>query len=127
VLLLGCLFHGNGAFFEWQTHRALLREIAVVGTLACGMTVVIVCGGIDLAVGSVLAGSAVSFALLVLPLGVPARGGIGLTLVGTLTLGYLQKVLSLNAYSTEARLMLTGAILIFAVLFQRRLGRTAPG
>jgi ribose transport system permease protein len=50
------------------------------------------------------------------------RGGIGLTLVGTLTLGYLQKVLSLNAYSTEVRLMLTGAILIVAVLFQRRLG-----
>jgi ribose transport system permease protein len=307
--VLGCVWNGNGAFFEWQTHRALLREIAVVGTLACGMTVVIVSGGIDLAVGSVLAGSAVSFALLVLhrgfsgfvslplvllggaaagslsgvlvarariqpfivtlammvfarglakelsggqkvssyfqaaggsfvsvPLppvfrgldqrvlgdsvsvvtliflgaallsfvvlerlrvgrylyavggnfeaarlsGVPVRatlvfayawsgllaalagvcqaaqetqgdpetgagyeldaiamvvlggtslaggrGGVGLTLVGALTLGYLQKVLSLNAYSTEVRLMLTGAILIFAVLFQRRLGRSA--
>jgi ribose transport system permease protein len=48
------------------------------------------------------------------------RGRIGLTLVGALTLGYLQKVLSLNAYSPEARLMLTGAILIVAVLFQRR-------
>jgi ribose/xylose/arabinose/galactoside ABC-type transport system permease subunit len=34
----------------------------------------------------------------------------------------LQKVLSLNAYSTELRLMLTGAILILAVLFQRRMG-----
>jgi ribose transport system permease protein len=53
------------------------------------------------------------------------RGGIGLTLVGALTLGYLQKVLSLNAYSTELRLMLTGAILIGAVLFQRKLGRSA--
>jgi ribose transport system permease protein len=307
--VLGCLFNGNGAFFEWQTHRALLREIAVVGTLACGMTIVIISGGIDLAVGSVLAVSAVSFALLLLHHGVAAlaalpivllggaaagavsgllvarariqpfivtlammvfarglakelsggqkissyfqapdgrfvsvplppvfraldqrvlgdsisvvtliflgsllvsyvvlerlrvgrylyavggnfeaarlsgvpvratlvfayalsgvfaalagicqaaqethgdpetgagyeldaiamvvlggtslaggRGGIGLTLVGTLTLGYLQKVLSLNAYSTEARLMLTGAILIFAVLFQRRLGLAA--
>lgn len=308
VLLLGSVFHGNGAFFEWQTHRALLREVAVIGTLACGMTVVIVSGGIDLAVGSVLAVSAVSFALLVLPHGISAlaaiplvlasgaiagalsgllvarariqpfivtlammvfarglakelsggqkissyfqgadgrfvsvpqpaifraidqrvlgdaisvvtliflgsalltwvvlerlrigrylyavggnfeaarlsgvpvrktlifayalsglfaalagicqaaqethgdpetgagyeldaiamvvlggtslaggRGGIGLTLVGTLTLGYLQKVLSLNAYSTEVRLMLTGVILIVAVLFQRRLGRS---
>ncbi len=51
------------------------------------------------------------------------RGRIGLTLIGALTLGYLQKVLSLNAYSTEARLMLTGAILIAAVLFQRRSAR----
>ncbi len=305
VLLLGCVFSGQGAFFEWQTHRALLREISVHGILACGMTVVIVTSGIDLSVGSVLALSAVVFALLTLhrgwsapvailwvlasgtlagvasgllvawarvqafivtlammvfarglakqlsggqkvshyfagadgqfvsvpePLffgmldrkvlggnvsvvtlvflgcalltwvvlerqrlgrylfavggnfeaarlsGVPVagtlvfayalsgffaavagicqavqetqgdpetglgyeldaiamvvlggtslsggRGGVGLTLIGALTLGYLQKVLSLNAYSTELRLMLTGAILVAAVLFQRRL------
>ncbi|MCA9622178.1 MAG: ABC transporter permease, partial [Myxococcales bacterium] len=48
------------------------------------------------------------------------RGGVGLTLVGALTLGYLQKVLSLNAFSTETRLMLTGGIIVAAVLFQRR-------
>ena len=53
------------------------------------------------------------------------RGGVGLTLVGALTLGYLQKILSLNAYSTEARLMLTGVIIIAAVLFQRRMGGSA--
>jgi len=51
------------------------------------------------------------------------RGGVGRTLVGCLTLGYLQKVLSLNAYSTEVRLMLTGAIIIAAVLIQRRTDR----
>jgi ribose transport system permease protein len=49
------------------------------------------------------------------------RGGIGLTLIGALTLGYLQKTLSLNAYSTEVRLMLTGVILVGAVLFQGRM------
>ena len=37
-------------------------------------------------------------------------------------MGYLQKILSLNAFQTEVRLMLTGAILLFAVLFQKRLG-----
>jgi ribose transport system permease protein len=308
VLLIGSAFHAEGAFFAWQTHRALLREIAVPGILACGMTVVIITAGIDLAVGSVLALSAVTFALVSMHLGWPAmlalavvlvigasagalsgtfvaafrlqpfivtlatmvfarglakelsggqkvssyfrdasgefvavpmpavwstldsrvladsvsvvtlvfvtcalatyvvldrlrigrylraiggsfeaarlsgvpvkgtlifayalsglfaavagicqaaqetqgdpetglgyeldaiamvvlggtslsggRGGIGLTLVGALTLGYLQKVLSLNAYSSEARLMLTGAILIAAVLFQRRASST---
>jgi ribose transport system permease protein len=51
------------------------------------------------------------------------RGGVGRTLVGVLTLGYLQKVLSLNAYSTEVRLMLTGAIIVGAVLIQRRTQR----
>jgi len=304
VLLIGLVFHQQGAFFRWETHRAMLREIAVHGILACGMTVVIVTAGIDLAVGSVLALSAVTLATLLMPLGYSApaavvvvlavgaatgvvsgalvaryrmqpfvvtlammvfarglakliadgkkvttyvtgpdgtghlvelpalfsavdhkvlggnvtivslvfavvalltwvlldrlrigrylyavggnaeaarlagvpvrrtllfayaycglcaavagicqaaqethgdpetamgyeldaiamvvlggtslmggRGGVGLTLVGALTLGYLQKVLSLNAFSTEARLMLTGAIIIAAVLFQRR-------
>jgi ribose transport system permease protein len=308
VLLLGSLFHAHGAFFEWQTHRALLREIAVHGILACGMTVVIVAAGIDLSVGSVLGLCAVSVAwlsmhagwsgapalLAVLALGSAAglvtgwlvavariqafvvtlammvfarglakqlsggqkvsnyfqapdghivnvpepamfsfidskvlggnlslvtvvflccavvtwlilsrlrigrylyavgnnleaarlsgvpvrgtllfayaisglfaaiagicqaaqeaqgdpetgagyeldaiamvvlggtslaggRGGVGLTLIGALTLGYLQKILSLNAYSTEVRLMLTGVILVGAVLFQRRMSRT---
>lgn len=305
VLLLGAIFHAHGAFFDWQTHRALLREISVHGILACGMTVVIVAAGIDLSVGSVLGLGAVSIAwltfragwssgvalLLVLGVGCAAglvtgclvavariqsfvvtlammvfarglakqlsggqkvssyfqtasgqmvnvpepalfafldskvlsgnlslvtliflgcafvtwlvlsrlrvgrylyavgnnpeaarlsgvpvrgtlifayllsglfaavagicqaaqeaqgdpetgagyeldaiamvvlggtslaggRGGVGLTLIGALTLGYLQKILSLNAYSTEVRLMLTGVILVGAVLFQRRM------
>jgi ribose transport system permease protein len=54
------------------------------------------------------------------------RGGIGLTLVGVLTLGYLQKVLSLNAFSLEARLMLTGVIVVGAALVQSRVARDAP-
>lgn len=48
------------------------------------------------------------------------RGGIVLTLVGVLTIGYLQKILSLNAAPEATRLMLTGGIIIGAVLFQRR-------
>jgi ribose transport system permease protein len=67
VVALGCVFHKDGAFFTWATHRGVLREIAVHGMLACGMTLVIVSGGIDLAVGSVLSLSAVSFALLAMP------------------------------------------------------------
>ena len=47
-------------------------------------------------------------------------GGIGWTVIGVLTLGYLQKVLSLNAFSSELRLMLTGVILVLALLFQRK-------
>lgn len=47
------------------------------------------------------------------------RGGVGLTLIGALTIGYLQKILSLNAAPEATRLMLTGAIITAAVLFQR--------
>jgi ribose transport system permease protein len=85
VLLLGCIFHGNGAFFQWQTHRALLREISVHGILACAMTVVIITSGIDLSVGSVLGLCAVAFAWL----SMHAGWSSGLSLVAVLGLGTL--------------------------------------
>ena len=63
VLLLGAIFNADGAFFRFGTHRDMLREASVYGILACGMTLVIISGGIDLAVGSVLAMVAVTFSL----------------------------------------------------------------
>src|SRR5580693_8365400 len=59
VLVLGVIFNGDGAFFKIGTHRDTLRQASVYGILACGMTMVIISGGIDLAVGSVLALAAV--------------------------------------------------------------------
>ena len=64
VFALGCLFNADGAFFKLGTHRDALRQASVFGILACGMTLVIISGGIDLAVGSILALVAVSFALM---------------------------------------------------------------
>lgn len=80
VLVVGCVFHQEGAFFRWSTHRDLLREISVHGILACGMTLVILSGGIDLAAGSVLALSAVGFALLTIPMGWSALPAIALVI-----------------------------------------------
>jgi ribose transport system permease protein len=54
ILLLGAIFNAEGSFFRWDTHRDMLRHISRYGILACGMTLVIITGGIDLAVGSVL-------------------------------------------------------------------------
>lgn len=48
------------------------------------------------------------------------RGGIWLTFLGTVIIGYLEKVLSINAVGEESRLMLTGVIIVLAVLFQKR-------
>ncbi|MBN2288660.1 MAG: ABC transporter permease [Candidatus Glassbacteria bacterium] len=48
------------------------------------------------------------------------RGTIWLTLLGTMTIGYLEKILSINAVGEASRLMLTGMIIIVAVLFQKR-------
>jgi ribose transport system permease protein len=48
------------------------------------------------------------------------RGSILLTLLGTLTIGYLEKILSINAVSEAGRLTLTGVIIVSAVLLQQR-------
>lgn len=64
VLILGAIFNGGGAFFKIGTHRDTLREASVYGILSCGMTLVIISGGIDLSVGSVLALTAVCCATM---------------------------------------------------------------
>ncbi|MFH1264255.1 MAG: ABC transporter permease [Planctomycetota bacterium] len=64
VLYLGLLFPADEAFYKLGTHRDALRQASVYGILACGMTLVIITGGIDLAVGSILALVAVSFSLM---------------------------------------------------------------
>ncbi len=68
VFVLGLIFNADGTFYQWGTHRDMLRQVSVIGILACGMTLVVITGGIDLAVGSVLGLNAVLFALLTLHL-----------------------------------------------------------
>ena len=46
------------------------------------------------------------------------KGSMGLTFIGAMTIGYLEKILSFNAVGEASRLMLTGAIIVGAVLFQ---------
>lgn len=82
VFLVGCIFHADGSFYKWSTHSAMFRQAAVHGILACGMTLVIVTAGIDLAVGSVLALAAVLFSLLTIQMGWPATWAIAVV-VGT--------------------------------------------
>ena len=64
VIIIGIVFNADGAFYKWGTHRDTLRAVSVFGILACGMTLVIISGGIDLAVGSILALTAVAFSLI---------------------------------------------------------------
>jgi len=72
VLAIGAVFNAEGAFFKWGTHRDMLRHISVFGVLACGMTLVIVTAGIDLAAGSMVGLTAVLFALFTIQLCLPA-------------------------------------------------------
>lgn len=89
VVALGIIFNAGGAFFAWDTHRDMLRQVSVIGLLACGMTVVIIAGGIDLAVGSILGLCAVVFSLLSIHAGLPPAAAIGVTLCSGLLCGLL--------------------------------------
>lgn len=112
VVLLGCVFNSEGAFFSWETHRAMLREISVHGILACGMTLVILAAGIDLSVGSVLALCAVAFALFTLPLGWGAAGAILVVLFIGLVAGAINGVL-VARFRIQA-FVVTLAMMVFA-------------
>jgi len=72
VLAAGAAFNADGAFFKIGTHRDTLRQASVYGILACGMTLVIISGGIDLAVGSVVALTAVCAATMAIHWNWPA-------------------------------------------------------
>jgi len=89
VLLLGFIFNADGAFLKWDTHRDMLRHVSVFGLLACGMTLVIITGGIDLAVGSVLGLTAVFFSILSIHWGWSPWSAVPLSLLLGLSAGSL--------------------------------------
>jgi len=48
------------------------------------------------------------------------RGGVFLTLIGTLIIGYINKILSINGVEEAQRLLAKGAIIVVAVMLQER-------
>jgi ribose transport system permease protein len=93
VFLLGLFFNADGAFFQWGTHRDMLRQISVIGILACGMTLVIITAGIDLSVGSILGVSAVLFSLLSLRLAWHSFLAVSICLAAGIACGSLSGIL----------------------------------
>ena len=85
VLLLSIVFSpmrgGRPVFLDIGNLTDILRQVAEKGILAVGMTAVVVSGGIDLSVGSVLALSATLTAWLFM------KGGVGLALAALAVLG----------------------------------------
>lgn len=94
VLVVGIIFNGDGAFFKLGTHRDALREASVYGILACGMTLVIICAGIDLSVGSVLALTAVCCAKMAIQWGWPGWVVVPLCLLVGGTCGLVSGVIT---------------------------------
>ena len=119
VFILGCIYTprvgGTGVpvFLTWQTQRDILFEYCEYGLLATGMTLVILTGGIDLSVSSVLGFCATLFCLLTIgygwaaPLAVLAVAVCGLlagAVNGALVAGFrLQPFVATLAMMTAAR------------------------
>jgi ribose transport system permease protein len=89
VLIIGAVFNAQGTFYKWGTHRDMLRQVSVYGILACGMTLVIITAGIDLAVGSILGVCAVVFSMLSIHLGWTAWAAIPVVLLAGTICGLL--------------------------------------
>jgi len=64
IVYLFFVLVGPEAFGTTRTLETIARQTAIVGTAALGMTMVIVAGGIDLSVGSIVALSSVVVALI---------------------------------------------------------------
>src|SRR5271169_311814 len=81
LLLLALLVLGISTFeirfIQPSNLRNVLLQMSMDGIVACGLTFVILCGGLDLSVGAVTALSGVLF-VIALPLGIVSAGLLAL-------------------------------------------------
>lgn len=109
VILLGVIFNADGAFYKIGTHRDALRQASVFGILAVGMTVVIITGGIDLSVGSILAVSSVLFSLFTIHFDWPAwlavLASVGLGAILGAISGFLISIAKLQPFIATLAMM----------------------
>ncbi len=112
IFLLGCWFNADGAFFRWSTHRDMLRQASIFGILACGMTIVILSGGIDLSVGSLTGLVAVVFSLTTIHWRWPSEMALALAVVIGAGLGALSG-LAIAGFGVQP-FIATLAMMVFA-------------
>lgn len=94
-LILLCLFLSlaTDKFLSLRNFLNILDQITVLGIIAVGMTLVILIGGIDLAVGSVLALSMMVLGYLNIELGMPMGPAIVLALAASALNGWIAGIL----------------------------------
>jgi len=85
---------GSRIFFEWGNLGDVLRQVSLIGIIALGMTFVILTGGIDLSVGSVLALATAIVAMVLAhattrPPTIQMAGSVSLALLACATVGAL--------------------------------------
>jgi ribose transport system permease protein len=106
-------------FMTWPNIEAILLGLTTDGTVAVGMAMLFVAGGLDLSVGSTLAFTGV-VAGLALTAGVPALPAVILALLAALAVGLVNGLLiaklKINAFIVTLGMMITvrGLLLVIA-------------
>ncbi len=120
---------GPPLFLSARIHSDVLYEYAEYGIIAAGMTLVILTGGIDLSVGSIVGIAAVLFSLLHIGVGLPAAGAVGLTLLLSLGCGSVSGLLTAGAGLPPRKATWTslglGAVVALALFLKLRAGQAA--
>jgi ribose transport system permease protein len=99
LAILMALTDSRAAFFSSRNAENVLRQIALLGIFAIGETIVIITGGIDLSLGSLIAFTGMLLALFVtkaaitMGVGAAIALGVGGTLVAALLIGCLHATL----------------------------------
>lgn len=120
LLVFGILMTIASPFFlTWRNLEAIVLGLSVEGTIAVGMVILLVSGGLDLSVGSTLAYTGVVSGLA-LTAGVPVIPAILLGLVAALGVGLINGLLiaklKINPFITTLGMMITvrGLLLVMA-------------
>ena len=77
---------GNNIFLSYGNLLDVLRQVSITGLIATGMTAVIITGGIDLSVGSLMAICSVVTAMLLTVEGDTPAAAMGLPMAGIVAL-----------------------------------------
>jgi ribose/xylose/arabinose/galactoside ABC-type transport system permease subunit len=107
VLLAICVFTAanSSTFLTWNNWANILEQVAIVGILACGTTVLMVAGGIDLSIGSNVSFTGVLIGALIVTEGIATPLALGLALLAAVTIGAINGLLV--AHSTSHPFILT--------------------
>jgi ribose transport system permease protein len=106
-------------FLTWPNIEAILLGLSVEGTIAVGMVILLVSGGLDLSVGSTLAFTGVVCGLALVA-GIPTAPAIILALVAALAVGMVNGLmiakLKMNPFIITLGMMITirGLLLVIA-------------
>jgi fructose transport system permease protein len=95
ALLIACVFFGltTERFFSGENFSLILQQIAVVGVIAIGQTLIILTAGIDLSCGMVMALGSIVMTKFAADLGMPPALAVLCGIAATATFGFVNGLL----------------------------------